>query len=66
MFTSPRFHRTRKQLNMENFRPFPNFATDVIHEGQEPEQWNSRAVVPPLSTATTFKQFAPAEHAVSK
>jgi len=48
---------------MENFRPFPNFATDVIHEGQEPEQWNSRAVVPPLSTATTFKQFAPAEHA---
>jgi len=48
---------------MDNFKPFPNFATDVIHEGQEPEQWNSRAVVPPLSTATTFKQFAPAEHA---
>lgn len=47
---------------MEDFKPFPNFATDVLHEGQEPEQWNSRAVVPPISTATTFKQFAPAEH----
>ena len=50
---------------MEDFKPFPNFSTDVLHEGQEPEQWNSRAVVPPISTATTFKQFAPAEHNVS-
>lgn len=47
---------------MEDFKPFPNFATDVIHEGQEPEQWNSMAVVPPISPATTFKQYAPAEH----
>jgi len=47
---------------MEDFKPFPNFATDVIHEGQEPEQWNSRAVVPPISPATTFKQFGPGEH----
>lgn len=50
---------------MEDFKPFPNFSTDVIHVGQEPEQWNSRAVVPPISPATTFKQFGPGEHAVS-
>ncbi|BFZ16617.1 hypothetical protein BsWGS_19655 [Bradybaena similaris] len=48
---------------MESFKPFPHFATDVIHEGQEPEQWNSMAVIPPISMSTTFKQFAPAEHA---
>ncbi|XP_041357148.1 cystathionine gamma-lyase-like [Gigantopelta aegis] len=42
---------------------FPHFATDAIHAGQEPEQWKSMAVVPPISLATTFKQFAPAEHA---
>ncbi|XP_025110485.1 cystathionine gamma-lyase-like [Pomacea canaliculata] len=47
----------------QTFTPFPHFATDAIHEGQEPEQWKSMAVVPPISTATTFKQFAPAEHA---
>ncbi|KAK7100507.1 hypothetical protein V1264_023450 [Littorina saxatilis] len=45
-----------------NFTPFPHFATNAIHEGQEPEQWKSMAVVPPISTSTTFKQFAPAEH----
>lgn len=47
----------------DNFTPFPHFSTDAIHVGQEPEQWKSMAVVPPISTATTFKQFAPAEHA---
>ena len=51
---------------MDNFKPFQNFATDVIHAGQEPEQWNSMAVVPPLTTAQTFKQSGPGEHAVSK
>ena len=44
-----------------NFKPFPHFATDAIHAGQEPEQWNSRAVVPPISLATTFKQKGPGE-----
>ncbi|KAK3777556.1 hypothetical protein RRG08_021676 [Elysia crispata] len=48
---------------MADFKPFPNFSTDVLHVGQEPEQWNSMAVVPPISMASTFKQFAPAEHA---
>lgn len=37
------------------------FATKAIHDGQEPEQWNSMAVVPPISLATTFKQDGPAD-----
>ncbi|GFN79048.1 cystathionine gamma-lyase [Plakobranchus ocellatus] len=53
---------TMDASNMENFKPFPKFSTDVLHVGQEPEQWNSMAVVPPISLASTFKQFAPAEH----
>ena len=49
------------------FTPFPHFGTDAIHVGQEPEQWESRAVVPPISLATTFKQKGPGELiAVSK
>ena len=46
------------------FSPFPHFSTLAIHAGQEPEQWSSRAVVPPISLATTFKQEAPGKHAV--
>uniref|UniRef100_A0ABM5G8C1 Cystathionine gamma-lyase n=1 Tax=Pogona vitticeps TaxID=103695 RepID=A0ABM5G8C1_9SAUR len=42
--------------------PFRHFATQAIHVGQEPEQWNSLAVVPPISLATTFKQHAPGKH----
>lgn len=42
--------------------PFKHFATSAIHVGQEPEQWNSWAVVPPISLSTTFKQRAPGEH----
>ncbi|KAG5850078.1 cystathionine gamma-lyase-like isoform X1 [Anguilla rostrata] len=41
---------------------FKSFATDAIHVGQEPEQWNSMAVVPPISLSTTFKQFGPGNH----
>lgn len=44
---------------------FKSFATDAIHVGQEPEQWKSMAVVPPISLSTTFKQNAPGKHAVS-
>ncbi|KAL7017228.1 hypothetical protein ACKWTF_010294 [Chironomus riparius] len=40
----------------------PGFATKSIHNGQKPEQWNSRAVVPPISLSTTFKQSAPGVH----
>uniref|UniRef100_U3F8P8 Cystathionine gamma-lyase n=2 Tax=Micrurus TaxID=8634 RepID=U3F8P8_MICFL len=42
--------------------PFRHFATQAIHVGQEPEQWSSLAVVPPISLATTFKQRAPGQH----
>lgn len=40
------------------------FATNAIHVGQEPEQWNSMAVIPPISMATTFKQDAPGKFKV--
>jgi len=39
----------------------PSFATKALHVGQEPEQWNSMAVVPPISLSTTFKQDGPAD-----
>ncbi|XP_029005074.1 cystathionine gamma-lyase [Betta splendens] len=46
------------------FRPnFKSFATEAIHVGQEPEQWSSMAVVPPISLSTTFKQHGPGNHA---
>lgn len=41
----------------------PGFATKAIRVGQEPEQWAHRSVVPPIGLSTTFKQFAPAQHA---
>jgi len=47
---------------MSGFKQQPKgFATKAIHVGQEPEQWTHLAVVPPLVTSTTFKQFSPAE-----
>ncbi|XP_006792022.1 cystathionine gamma-lyase-like [Neolamprologus brichardi] len=42
---------------------YKSFATDAIHVGQEPEQWKSLAVVPPISLSTTFKQYSPGKHA---
>jgi len=42
---------------------FPHFATTAIHVGQEPEKWTSRAVNPPISMSTTYKQSGPGEHA---
>ncbi|XP_059334297.1 cystathionine gamma-lyase-like [Ammospiza nelsoni] len=41
--------------------PIPHFATNAIHYAQEPEQWNSKAVVPPITLSTTFKQQVPAK-----
>ena len=38
-----------------------HFATKALHVGQEPEQWASMAVVPPISTSTTYKQHGPAD-----
>ena len=58
---------TQHQQAMDaEFEPFPHFATSAVHAGQEPEQWNSRAVIPPISMSTTFKQFEPAKFAVRK
>jgi len=36
-----------------------NFATKAIHEGQDPEKWKSRMVVPPITLSTTYKQLEP-------
>ena len=41
---------------------FPHFGTQAIHAGQDPDKWNSRAVIPPISMATTFKQKSPGQH----
>jgi len=43
----------------EEVTTFPHFGTQVIHEGQDPDMWRSRSVVPQISLATTFKQSAP-------
>jgi cystathionine gamma-lyase len=40
---------------MENL--YRGFSTIAIHQGQDPENWNSRCVVPPIVLATTFKQL---------
>lgn len=56
----------KKDASLHGFQPrFQHFATQAIHVGQEPEQWNSQAVVPPISLSTTFKQGAPGKHSVS-
>lgn len=47
---------------MEGYRKNDeHFATKALHVGQEPEQWTSMSVVPPISLATTFKQDGPAD-----
>uniref|UniRef100_A0A4X1UCW8 Cystathionine gamma-lyase n=1 Tax=Sus scrofa TaxID=9823 RepID=A0A4X1UCW8_PIG len=52
-----------KDVSSHGFLPrFQHFATQAIHAGQEPEQWASKAVVPPISLSTTFKQEAPGQH----
>lgn len=40
---------------------FAHFASDALHEGQEPEQWNARCVVPPIALSTTYKQDGPGQ-----
>lgn len=46
-------------------KPINGFATLAIHTAQEPEKWNSAAVVTPIVTSTTFKQNTPGEMKVS-
>lgn len=55
---------TERAIGDDGFRAQPKgFATKAIHVAQDPEQWNSMAVVPPISMSTTFKQHGPAQHA---
>ena len=49
----------------DDFKPFPHFATNALHVGQDPDQWNSKAVVPHISLSTTFKQESPGNPKVS-
>lgn len=49
------------QINT-NLERFAHFSTEALHAGQEPEQWQSYAVIPPISMATTFKQAGPGDH----
>lgn len=52
--------RTKLMADSESgSQQFPHFGTQAIHAGQEPEQWKSKAVVPPISLSTTFKQNEP-------
>lgn len=46
-------------LSIMQSNTFPHFATDALHKGQDPELWESRAVIPPISLSTTFKQYTP-------
>lgn len=48
-----------------DYLPYPRgFATAAIHAGQEPEQWSSMAVIPPIVMSSTFKQYGPADFKV--
>lgn len=48
------------------YLPYPKgFSTEAIHAGQDPEQWDSMAVVAPIVMSTTFKQYSPAEFKVN-
>lgn len=40
------------------------FETRAIQVGQNPDQWASGIVVPPIHTGTTFKQDGPGLHRV--
>ncbi|ELT89000.1 hypothetical protein CAPTEDRAFT_149854 [Capitella teleta] len=46
----------------DEFKPFPHFATNALHAGQDFTQWKSHAVVPPISLSTTFAQEEPGVH----
>ena len=39
-----------------------HFGTNAIHAGYDPDQWNCKAVMPPIFTATTFKQNSPGNY----
>lgn len=54
--------KKKKKMAKENFgKPFSHFGTNAIHAGQDPDQWNARMVVPPITMSTTYKQKGPGE-----
>jgi len=61
-FSTSNFKMANESASKEMGMSFPHFGTLAIHAGQDPEQWNSRAVVPPISMSSTFKQDAPGVH----
>ena len=63
-FSTSNFKMANESASKKMGMSFPHFGTLAIHAGQDPEQWNSRAVVPPISMSSTFKQDAPGVHRV--
>lgn len=54
-------------MTESGYLPLPKgYATDAIHHEQEAEKWSSMAVVPPIVTSTTFKQYGPNNFEVKK
>jgi cystathionine gamma-lyase len=45
----------------DDHKAYPHFATNLIHVGQDPEQWKCKAIVPPIFTTTTYKQDEPGQ-----
>lgn len=44
------------------YLPLPTgFQTKAIHVGQDPDQWDSRCLIPPITLSTTFKVGGPGE-----
>lgn len=42
--------------DIKRFRPIKKgFASMAIHAGQDPEQWNSKAMVPPVHMSVAYK-----------
>lgn len=42
--------------NVNRQLPSPSgFSTKAVHAGQDPEQWDSLCLIPPLVMSTTFK-----------
>eukprot|EP00116_Pleurobrachia_bachei_P009788 sb/3470050/ len=42
-----------------NSSHFPGFGTHAAHHGSDPDTWDFKPIVPPISLSTTFKQSAP-------
>ncbi|XP_064419327.1 cystathionine gamma-lyase-like isoform X2 [Latimeria chalumnae] len=50
------------QLTQGYLPPPPQFTTNAIHYGQEPEQWQSMSITPMISTSAVYKQISPGKN----